>query len=220
MNSDGTVTIWDVTSGAVRYTISPDVTPNWIALNADATRLATSTNNGQVSIWETQSQQQVSALSVATVNGLALSPDGTQLATLNREGYVQLWDLLPGREALTLVNNDSDEALASVGLAYGPDGQRLLATGTSTTPNVWDVQTGHKLLTLPGTGGVGCDWSADGALLATRREDHSAILWDASTGAIRYTLTGHADTIFAIAFSPDSSRLATSVLMAACASGM
>src|SRR5262249_32297571 len=40
-------------------------------------------------------------------------------------------------------------------------------------------------------------------------KDKTARIWDASTGAIRHTLTGHTDDVVAVAFSPDGRRLAT-----------
>ncbi|MEO8391962.1 MAG: protein kinase [Chloroflexota bacterium] len=213
INKDNTVTVWDTATGAALYTFYPPTAPAQVAVNVDGTRVAVANSSGQVTIWNVTTLQEELAFGTSDkLDGLMLSSDGTRLATLHESGQLQLWDLVPGREALTLVNHDSDEDLAAVGLAYSPDGQRLLATGTSTTPNVWDVRTGQKLLTLAGhTGRVrAADWSADGRLLATGGEDDSVIVWDATTGAVRFTLTGYTDTVFAVAFSPDSRYLAAS----------
>jgi WD40 repeat protein len=213
-NANNTVTIWDTTTGAELYTLYPGFTPRLIALDNDGTRVALGTNTGQVVIWNTTTKTQEFALGVSyDASSIAFSPDGTRLAVSHGYGN-EIWNLVPGQEALTLVNHDSDEESAAVGLAYSPDGRRILATGTSTNPNVWDVQTGQKLLTLAGhTARVrAAAWSPDGTLLATGGEDQTAILWDATTGARKLTLTGHTDHIFAIAFSPDSHRLGTASL--------
>ncbi|NUK90284.1 PD40 domain-containing protein, partial [Streptomyces lunaelactis] len=40
-------------------------------------------------------------------------------------------------------------------------------------------------------------------------EDGTARLWDTTTGRTRKTLTGHKDTVYSVAFSPDGRTLAT-----------
>ena len=213
-NTNDTVTVWDTTTGAELYTFYPGFAPRLVALDNDGTRVAAGTNMGQVIIWNTTTKTEEFAIGVShDASAIAFSPDGTRLTVSHGYGN-EIWDLVPGQEALTLVNYDSDEESAAVGLAYSPDGQCLIATGTSTTPNVWNVQTGQKLLTLTGhTARVRATaWSADGMLLATGGEDQNVIVWDAATGAVRFTFTGHTDTIIAIAFSPDSRRLASASL--------
>jgi WD40 repeat protein len=51
--------------------------------------------------------------------------------------------------------------------------------------------------------------SPDGRLLASAGwdEDHGIRLWDAASGTLIAVLKGHGDTIFSLAFSPDSCRL-------------
>ena len=66
------LTLWDAQSGTIRDTLFPGITPAWISISANGSRLAVSTNDGQVSIWETVSQQKILTLSVSKINGLAL----------------------------------------------------------------------------------------------------------------------------------------------------
>src|SRR2546423_1256405 len=49
----------------------------------------------------------------------------------------------------------------------------------------------------------------DGKLLARPSKDHSPRLWDAATGKLLFTLSGHQQSVFSSAFSPDSKYLAT-----------
>ena len=53
-------------------------------------------------------------------------------------------------------------------------------------------------------------YSPDGKRIATTGQDKTAKIWDANTGELLMTLTGHTDEVTAISFSPDGRRVATS----------
>jgi WD40 repeat protein len=53
-------------------------------------------------------------------------------------------------------------------------------------------------------------WSADGKRLASAGGDNTVRVWDAHSGQILHTLTGHTVIVSGVAFSPDSKRLASS----------
>jgi WD40 repeat protein len=55
----------------------------------------------------------------------------------------------------------------------------------------------------------GVSFSPDGKLLASAGLDQSLRLWDASTGAPRQVLRGHAGSVWAVSFSPDGRQLAS-----------
>ena len=48
-----------------------------------------------------------------------------------------------------------------------------------------------------------------GDLIATGCFDHTAVIWDLTTGKIKHRLVGHKGAVLAVAFSPDKSTLAT-----------
>jgi WD40 repeat protein/transcriptional regulator with XRE-family HTH domain len=52
-------------------------------------------------------------------------------------------------------------------------------------------------------------YSPDGKRIATASEDKTAKIWDANSGKLLLTLTGHTDVIISVAYSPDGRRIAT-----------
>jgi WD40 repeat protein len=49
----------------------------------------------------------------------------------------------------------------------------------------------------------------DGSRLATASADRTARIWDATSGGLLTTVTGHTDAVTGVAFDHDSTRLAT-----------
>src|SRR5262249_12413634 len=52
-------------------------------------------------------------------------------------------------------------------------------------------------------------FSPDGACIVTASGDHTARIWDATTGTEIKVLRGHEDTVTSAAFSPDGARIIT-----------
>ncbi len=72
---------------------------------------------------------------------------------------------------------------------------------TMTNPTdfvIWADATGYSL-----------SFSPDGKQLAAIGSGHSAKIWDAASGKLLHTLSGHSDNVYSLAFSPDGELLAT-----------
>jgi WD40 repeat protein/DNA-binding SARP family transcriptional activator len=72
------------------------------------------------------------------------------------------------------------------------------------------LQAMRVLLTVPGTGGVA--FCPDGRTIATTDLDHTAKIWNATTGDVLISLKGHTDAVLNVAFSPDGRHLITTSL--------
>jgi WD40 repeat protein/tRNA A-37 threonylcarbamoyl transferase component Bud32 len=94
-------------------------------------------------------------------------------------------------------------------LATPRDGRYFaVATGESEV-ELLDA-TGKPLRTLAGEGRIiRVDVSADGRKVAGGAEDGTARVWDADTGRLLRTLTGHTGSVFAVRFHPNGRTLVT-----------
>jgi WD40 repeat protein len=99
-------------------------------------------------------------------------------------------------------------------VTFSPDG-RLLASGVYGRVTVWDMTTGRPVKILTNVLGAVNDlrFSPDGKLLAVAGGQPSfrgdLRLYSTADWQLRAALGGHEDVVFAVAFSPDSRRLAS-----------
>lgn len=87
---------------------------------------------------------------------------------------------------------------------------RLAASGNDRAPPT--STTSHRpMATLLGHNGpvYSGTFSPDGMLVLTASHDHTARLWDAASGKLRYVLRGHSDVVFSASFSPDGKQVLT-----------
>jgi WD40 repeat protein len=151
----------------------------------------------------------------ASVQAVAFSPDGAMVASAGLDKSVRFWDVLTGIE-LKQVFGISDR----VSVAFSPDGTSLAAASPDGTVRVLDVQTGSEVAVLRGhTGPVrAVAFSPDGHWLASAGDDRTVRLWSVQPGQsgqpVQITgapqvLQGHRAAVYAVAFSPDGTLLAS-----------
>jgi WD40 repeat protein len=146
------------------------------------------------------------------------SPDGSQIASASYDHTAIIWDAETGD--LLFVLEGHGENLSGLsrtginGVDFSPDGAWLATAGRDGTARIWDTRTGEELLVLNHTSGLlDVRFSPDGSLLTTASDelDATAVLWNVSSGEQLVTLPQvHGDRIWAVDFSPDGRRLATS----------
>lgn len=143
------------------------------------------------------------------VKAVAFSPDGAYIASASADETVRLWEVSTGREVQKLEGH--------TGIVYAVvfaslDGSILASSSHDGTVRLWDVRTGNEVQKLDIFGSQGvieclvC--SHDKELLAC---SYSGIisLWRTAGNEEIHRLQGHAASIVALAFSSDSTLLAS-----------
>jgi WD40 repeat protein len=221
-NQDGTVRLWDVTTGQEvrRYGRQrPAVTA--LAVSPDGKRiLATSNYQGErrhgMILWDLASGQEVRRFlgHTGTVKGLAFSPDGRRVLSASGDRTVRVWDVENGREVQCLRGHQGDVNAVAV----TPDGRYALSVGGDywggelhdPTVRVWDMGTGRPLRTFAGhTEAVDAvAVSPDGSLAASCGWDGAIRIWQVSSATELRCCEGPTRTKYtAVAFSPDGGRI-------------
>jgi WD40 repeat protein len=111
-------------------------------------------------------------------------------------------------------------------VAFSPNGKLLASAGAGGQALLWDVETGEIVLALQvhpsGIGVTSVVFSPDGTRLAAASDSAPVAddaqwgrplvtVWDLASRQELYTVTGLPNRAFALAFSPDSTKLAIGV---------
>ena len=145
-------------------------------------------------------------------SSISLSPDGKTLTSDNiGRSELSLWNVTTGQKKKTIAGYMS--LVKSV--AFSPDGKTLASWDWRGKIHLWDTNTGETKQQLfrgrrtISSIEVGCfSFSPDGKMLASGNGEEID-LWDATTGDLKKTLTGHDSAVNSISFSPDGRLLAS-----------
>jgi WD40 repeat protein/DNA-binding SARP family transcriptional activator len=230
---DGTARIWDISASGNQEILTMDGHFDWlrrVAYSPDGARLATTDGDGHGVILDAVSGKTLLTFPHPTgaVREAAFSPDGTRLATAGEDNTARVWDALNGRELLTLTGHAEAPPVGGMyagipTVAFSPDGRLLASGGADGQAILWDAETGERVLALQvhpdGIGATRVAWSPDGTRLAAASDARLVAgkpaggeplvkVWDTASGQALYTLTGLPNRAWALAFSPDGSKLA------------
>ena len=220
VSSDGTMRVWDplqADDGVLRCGEGPAAGVRGVACSPDGRLVATATADGCVRLWGQDATAGVRDLpTVRTrVNAVAFSPAGDLLAAAGGDGVVRVCRAGDGGWCGERRLHDGP----AFAVAFSPDG-RWLATAGGERDGL-AAEAGAVKVVDAGLGAAAtvelphparahaAAWSADGRQLATACADGLARIWDAASGELVGTYTGHKDDVNWVAWSPDGGQLAT-----------
>lgn len=135
---------------------------------------------------------------------VVVSPDSASVVSGSYDRIMRLWDAKTGALKWKIYTN-------ALTMTFSPNGKFIGTAGRNDhTYKVWDAATGADKGILAETTADPADlaFALDGTILAGI-EGNVVRLYDTSNGQVKATLSGHTDTIAAIAVSPDGKMLAS-----------
>ena len=133
-----------------------------------------------------------------------ISSDGKTAVTGRKT--MGLWNVATRTKKRDLAGH-TDEPVAA---AFSRDGKILASSAGDGTVRLWNVANGAEIGKIGGATPVrGIAFSRDGKTLASSAGDGTVRLWSATKGAELRKLTGHKGWSSGVAFSPDSTALAS-----------
>jgi WD40 repeat protein len=217
---DGTVTLWDVsTRSTLRRWNGHAGSVYGVAFAPDGQTLASAGADGWVRVWSAADGQLVHALRGGTGQVIAVAFDrsGRRLAAGGDDRQVVTWNTTTWNIVGTMLEAHEGPIQA---ITF-PDDGTLVTAGGDQTIKLWDAGSGRRRRTLTparppdaGSGPTGPFFnvavSPDGRQIVAACYDGTVVVWDASSGAIVRTLTGHGgQQVYQAIFSPDGRRIIT-----------
>lgn len=214
---DGSVSLWNVRTGAVLLTLhrhTNEVTRLALAPRGEA--LATLSLDDTAIVWDTSSTQERFSIDRLFEN-VSFSRDGRRLVTSTGD-VVEIWDANSGDEVTTLVGHTG----SVFDLSFSSDGEFLATVSEDGTTRLWDVASGTAVHTFRdddcGQVPITVAFSRDGAILATAPslslqpskecDKDRMSLWDVEAGQRFRTLDlPEHKQVTILLFTPDGGHL-------------
>ncbi|KAF2193890.1 WD40 repeat-like protein [Zopfia rhizophila CBS 207.26] len=146
-SDDGTVKIWDASSGECVQTLKGHSrSVRSVAFSYDSARLASASDDGTVKIWDASSGECVQTLKGhnLSVLSVAFSYDSARLASASADSTVKIWDASSGERVQTLKGHGG----RVYSVAFSHDSARLASASHDGTVKIWDASNGEWLQTL------------------------------------------------------------------------
>ncbi len=211
-SADGTVRIWNLSSGECTHILPHEHWAIRTLFSPDGRKLIVSGMSATIYIWDTRAGQLIQ-----TLNGhrdwiwsIELSADGNTLFSTGEDRTIRVWDLSTG--SCQQVLRSHKQRVWTISLT--PDGRQLISGSEDRTIKIWDLQQGKCIKTINGYGNwikkivvvPQQDW------LISCHRDRTIQIWNVRNFARVHTLSAHTDAVLTIALSPDERYLASSSL--------
>ena len=207
-DQDGTVILWDTTTGRLQGTVDPASTRvDFLEFSPDDHYLLMDDPIRKHALWDLARQRSI-PFPWDELAGVAFAPSG-ELAVPLHDGQLVWWDPSSGRTKRISLSRPRymDHLIVSVDC-------RFLAAAEPFAPqmHIWSIDTLERKKDLSGHSGGDTRpraFSPDGKSLASSGNDRTVKIWDVATGEELLTLEGFSGPVQSCRFSPDGKMLAT-----------
>ena len=229
---DRAVRVWDLRSGALRSQIDLRVQPSEIVLSANGERLGVVHGNAGISVWRTDGSNEPLVIDRGTGDWqLAFSPSGDKVIAGNERDGFQVYRSADGALSGPSLGSGQQQDTAEL-LAFSNDGEIVVTAEAAGRSRIWRVPA--TSLALPSGDAAGANdahalWRQSGDLVSTLgpggerlaigdNDGHVHILHvhaseeELAEAADELNFMGHRSPVAALAFSPDSSLVASAAV--------
>ena len=170
------------------------------AVGGDRYKLISTGVDKTVRIWQIFDRYSDEAEGIYSV---AVSPVNDTYAVADWSGKIQWRNNPDGTQQLIRTLPGHQNTISQI--KYSPDGKLIASAGWDNSIKLWNAENGKLRETLRHTDGVNSiAFSADGQTLVSGSEDKTIKIWDLTNQPkLIKTLTGHTDSVKAVAVSPD-----------------
>ena len=228
------VHLWDSdTNQLLKTLIGHTESVNSVVFSPDGNAIASASDDGTIRLWNVNTRKHLKTLMAHadSVNIVVFSSDGETIASAGNDRTIRLWNANTGELIKTLTGHIENANT----VAFSPDGKTVASgsgkllylgggedSGTCVGQEIrlWNANTGELIKTLIGHTSVvnSVVFSPDGKIIASgsghwmgyegkASAGEEVRLWNANTGELIKTLTGHKDVVSSVAFSPDGNLI-------------
>jgi len=205
---DSLVSIWDLASGSLLYTLKQPQGITYLDIHPDSPYVATSSYDGIARVWDLRSKKTVLSFpeSEHSLWAIDFNYKGNLVAFAGEDRIIYVYEIPSGKSMQQLKGH-----LRNIwSVKFSPDDRLLASASFDNSVILWDPQTGSQLKTLAGheQAVVDLEFSHDGKILATTSDDKTIKLWRVADGQLLKTLEAE-EHVQAVCFSPDDKLLFT-----------
>jgi WD40 repeat protein/uncharacterized caspase-like protein len=207
---DGTAKVWDLQTGEMLTDLKGHT--NWVysaMYSPDGKKIVTATDDSTAKVWDAVTGELLTNLKGRSgwVLSAKFSPDGKKIIATYKDSTIKIWDAASGIMRINFSTRKSTFKYAE----FSEAGKKAVFVTGRDSIKIYDAFTFDTIHARFWHDGVtSAKFSPDGLKVITASEsDSTAKIWNATSGELQQTLSGHDDGVLFAAFSPDNNNIVT-----------